>query len=426
MPKVEQSYYSIHSFFNEDFYWFPNIVSFDDNRVLLPIICILRNKIELREDLFSAILTVNSVSEQAVRLLKEEPNLQNLLVEYGLDDKSTLSYGTTSYGANKSPYSVKNIELTYKKDVLGKIVESESSFLKRVGLIIENENSDYVSGVMDTKHIELVITQTVTELNNWKYPAKRADAWNIMYGLQITNIRDEINNSSNKNDAPWCYYNILLKVEDPTHKLSLKDKELLKGLAESFDKTSGTYRSLIYKAIYIINYIKCKQGIDSSPVEPYDYSMDDIDPIITDVLEFVKPIFNSKFINTKVLSVNAFIAIFKLTLKFPEVYSRLGEYTTTSRNLGKNFNVPLLGNILGCLLDVRVESHYNSGTEYRMFTNVANANVLTKTILGKDNKTMRTSMTSKYQFELSKDVVEYAKGVAQTIYDAYLENRRKS
>ncbi len=415
---------SINTLLNEDFIWFPSVVDFDANRVLMTIIGILYNDIDSQEDIFTILLILNSVSQSAVTLLRYDSSLKYLLA-YGKDDTYYLTYGINSYGAKGNSYSEKNDELTRSKNILGHPDEDTSSFLKRVSKIIENENNNFVSNELDKKHVDRAITQTATELNNWGYPHKRDEGWNRMYGSQITSIRDEIGNSSKKNDAPWCYYQALLGIEDPRLLLSLKDDELIQELAELFNTTSGTYRSLLYKAIYIINYIKGQQGIVDTPLEPYDYSMDDSDPLISDILEFVKPIFNETFINTAVLSINAFIAIFKKALKCQDVYPRLKKIGAASRNLSKEFNVPLVGNIIGCLIDTIVITP-KIKLAHRLFYNSASPKLITIELLGKDNRTMRGSMAStKAGEELGTFAVKKIKEEAQNIFEKYIVNKNR-
>jgi len=297
-----------------------------------------------RNDVYSLLLTMNSLEPEVETPLE----LMNAFINTN-DENFYLAFDTKSYAANNTPYSDVRQDLTHVDS------PEDNYLLYELGKQIKTEYKEFSKNEDFSVCLTRAIKRLATSKNQFKLPEKYSDAWNKVYGYVICKIDGAykkifLEHSEEIQNAPWCYYGALCDREESDRLIEPYDNELLVSFSQQFSNTGGKYRSLIYKAAYVLNYIKVMQGYSKTVIKDFDSSREDEDKMVVSIIKFLEPILNNDVINPRAFSIDGFIGLMKSILKDERIRTNFStKINKTYRDKGIDFDLPTLYSILGTI-----------------------------------------------------------------------------
>jgi len=296
-------------------------------------LCTRNNPFEIAPELFDEMFLMEYINQQ-IKNSEELPyNTSNLSI-----NSNILSFSPNSFSGDLFSNSLEDI-LQEEKRVY---------FHYRIETILDLLLKEYDQYASNTK----VTNVLIEELNKEAYMLNKGSvgepsSWGIVYTTIVERITKECKQNT-QDSAPWNYYRSILGQETHDIIIKLSKNELVSCLYNNIVENNGASRALIYKVVFILNYIKEKQGFHTSSYKEYKFNIDTTDPLIQQVIAFLEPITNYSFINPDRLNVDGFIGLM-ISILSNELFIDELKDCRKLKELNIKFNVNLLLNILGML-----------------------------------------------------------------------------
>ena len=294
-------------------------------------LCTRNNPFNIAPELFDEMFLLEYINERI-------KNTQELLPKKASDisgKEYILSFSEESYLSDIYIESLEN-SIQEIKSIYGNVLPH--ALLN----IIINEYNKFKSDEKIFKTITRELNNKLYTINNGVFDSP--ECWGKLYNYIYSIVESECKNAKDLDSTPWCYYRCILKHENTDSFIDFNNTFMFNELSTLIDKNNGKNRSLLYKLVFVLNYIKKHNNTSPNEAE-FIYPIETASPIVQEVLVFLEPICNSTYINYNILSSNGFKGLMSIILE----NSLFSTDLTRKRRDGYNFDTYFILNILGVL-----------------------------------------------------------------------------